>query len=81
MTVKAFPKTTPVLTKHISPMVMFLSHESCDRTGKIYELGGGWISQSRMQQSGGLIFEHDYTMQDIAKNLDKIEDFTKYKHS
>ena len=44
MTKKSFPKSMRCSVKQISPVVLFLAHESCKRTGKIFELGGGWIS-------------------------------------
>jgi len=33
--------------KDITPVVQFLAHEKCTRTGKIYECGGGWVSETK----------------------------------
>ena len=29
----------------VSPLVLWLCHEDCEETGKIYECGAGWLSQ------------------------------------
>ena len=33
--------------EYISPLVTFLVHESCTESGKLFEVGGGWIAQVR----------------------------------
>jgi 3-hydroxyacyl-CoA dehydrogenase/3a,7a,12a-trihydroxy-5b-cholest-24-enoyl-CoA hydratase len=39
---------------HITPIVTYLAHESCTATGGVFEVGGGWYSQVRLQRSGGV---------------------------
>ena len=38
-----------VNVKQITPVVLYLAHEDCKQNGKIFECGGGWVSQTRMQ--------------------------------
>jgi len=32
--------------EYISPLVLYLTHESCEETGGLFELAAGWISKS-----------------------------------
>ena len=49
MTDGLFPQelVSKVTVKEVSPIVMLMCHNSFDKTGKIYECGGGWFSESR----------------------------------
>ena len=69
-----------VKPKQITPMVLYLCHDSCKRTGKLYELGGGWCVENRIQQAKGHIFDCDFSVDDVAHNIDKIEDWSSYIH-
>lgn len=52
----------------------YLCHESCDRTGNVYEVGGGWVAQARWQRSRGVVFPKDkLTIENIAAQIDEIE--------
>ena len=33
-----------VTVKEITPVLVYLAHESCSSNGNIYECGGGWVS-------------------------------------
>lgn len=33
--------------EYVAPLVVYLGHESCQETGKIYEAGAGWYGQSK----------------------------------
>lgn len=43
--------------EYVSPLVLRLSHESHGETGGIFEVGGGWISAVRLEQSVGVGFD------------------------
>jgi 3-hydroxyacyl-CoA dehydrogenase/3a,7a,12a-trihydroxy-5b-cholest-24-enoyl-CoA hydratase len=62
-------------------MVMYLSHDSCKRSGKIYTLGGGWCTENRVQQAKGHVFDCAFNVDDVARNMDKIENWSSYVHS
>lgn len=62
----------------ISPLVAFLCSEQCQASGKLFELGGGWVSQLRWQRSQGSHFkpEDPLVPEDIQAGWDTITDFT-----
>ncbi|KAG7385773.1 hypothetical protein PHYPSEUDO_001126 [Phytophthora pseudosyringae] len=66
-------KLTP---ESVAAFVAYLCHESCDRTGNVYEVGGGWVSQARWQRSRGVVFpKEELTLANIAAQIDNIENF------
>jgi len=36
-----------IKAEHIVPMVLWLVHDTCESTGKLFEVGGGWMAQLR----------------------------------
>lgn len=77
MTEKLLPPAilTSLKPEAVSPVVMYLCHESSKNTGKIYEVGAGWVSQVRFQRSAGTVLK-DLTPEAMADSLSKIEDFS-----
>lgn len=61
--------------EHIVPMVAYLCHESCTKSGALYELGGGWVSELRWQRTPGVNFDLPHTPEDIAAKFEQIGDF------
>lgn len=52
----------------------YLCHESCDRTGNVYEVGGGWVAQARWQRSRGVVFDREsMSIESVASQIDEIE--------
>ena len=54
----------------------YLCHESCEKSGGVFESGGGWSAQLRHQRTLGYA-NGDLTLEDIANNWDVITDFSK----
>jgi 3-hydroxyacyl-CoA dehydrogenase/3a,7a,12a-trihydroxy-5b-cholest-24-enoyl-CoA hydratase len=44
---------------YVTPLVLLLAHETHGETGGIFEVGGGWISAVRWEQSEGATFDLD----------------------
>ncbi|KAF4316086.1 hypothetical protein BBO99_00008893 [Phytophthora kernoviae] len=66
-------KLTP---ESVAAFVAYLCHESCERSGNVYEVGGGWIAQARWQRSRGIVLPRDeLTLENIASQIDEIENF------
>lgn len=80
MTKTVLPENIVELWKpeFVSPMVAYLSHESCPATGSIFEAGGGFFAQVKWMRAPGLFLPikgKEMTMADIAAGFDKITDF------
>jgi len=72
---EVFDKLKP---EAISSMVTYLCHESCEETGGLFELGGGWFSALRWQRTQGVFLGMDKasTPEAVRDNWSKINDFT-----
>ena len=63
---------------YVAPVVAALTHESCKDTGKLFEVGGGWVAQVRWQRSKGHVFpltQSAQTPEAIAAKWATIGDF------
>lgn len=63
--------------EHIVPLVAYLCHESSEKSGGLFELGGGWISELRWQRSQGVSFNLPFTPEQVASKFEQIGDFEK----
>jgi len=63
--------------KYVSALVSYLSHEQCQDTGEVFEVGGGHISKLRLQRSKGLNFKNldDVSPENISKQWDQVGEF------
>ena len=42
--------------EYVSPLVAYLCHESCDETGGLFEVGGGFVAKLRWERAKGTTF-------------------------
>jgi len=42
--------------EYVAPLVLYLCHESSDKTGGLFEVGGGWAAELRRERAIGGIF-------------------------
>ncbi|KIK63149.1 hypothetical protein GYMLUDRAFT_41469 [Collybiopsis luxurians FD-317 M1] len=64
--------------EHIAPLVGYLTSQDNDEvTGKLFELSGGWVAQTRWQRSGGYGFptQKPYTPEDVVAKWKQITVF------
>lgn len=63
---------------YVVPLVAYLTHESSQETGGIYELAAGFYSKVRWERSSGHVFKTDssFTPSAILNAWDKINDFS-----
>ena len=43
--------------EYVSPLVAWLCHESCEETGGLFEVGGGFFAKLRWERTEGKIFK------------------------
>ena len=66
----------------VTPLVVRLCAETSDETGSLFEVGGGWISKLRWEQSQGLKFNPSESLsaEQIDAQWNKLCDFTGATH-
>lgn len=67
--------------EYVAPLVVALGHKSCNVTGKVYEVGSGWIAAVRWQRSDGVAFESSVvpSVDQIASRWTEVIDFNTRK--
>ena len=61
--------------EYVTPAVVLLAHDTCDVTGKLFEVGGGWVSQTRWEQTQGYYFPDSFSAEDLQNNWAKVTSF------
>ena len=64
----------------ITPLVVKLCHDSSDVTARLFELGGGWIYETRWEQAQGVFFTEDFTAEEVDRRWGEITSFTSARH-
>jgi len=67
--------------EYVTPAVVLLAHETCPTTGKLFEVGGGWVSQTRWEQTQGVFFRDDYTAEDLQAKWGEATSFENSRHA
>lgn len=62
---------------YVAPLVVALSHKSCNVTGQVYEVGSGWMAAVRWQRSDGTLLNHSTipSIDDVASHWNEAIDF------
>jgi 3-hydroxyacyl-CoA dehydrogenase/3a,7a,12a-trihydroxy-5b-cholest-24-enoyl-CoA hydratase len=75
------PEVTDALKpEYVTPLVVLLTAESCASSGKIFEVGGGWVSQTRWEQTQGVFFKDQFSPEDLAERWDEATSFENSRH-
>jgi len=67
--------------EYVTPAVVLLSHESCPVSGKLFEVGGGWVSQTRWEQTQGVFFRDDFSAEDLRAKWAEATSFENARHA
>lgn len=83
LTAGVLPKevTDALKPEYVTPAVILLTHEDSTVTGKLFEVGGGWVSQTRWEQTQGVFFENDFTADDLLAKWDEATSFENSRHA
>jgi NAD(P)-dependent dehydrogenase (short-subunit alcohol dehydrogenase family) len=63
--------------EQVTPVVVFLGHEQCERTAHIYRVGGAHVSRVFLAETAG-IDEPGLTAESMAANIERIDDPTQF---
>jgi 3-hydroxyacyl-CoA dehydrogenase/3a,7a,12a-trihydroxy-5b-cholest-24-enoyl-CoA hydratase len=63
----------------VSPLVAWLCHESCEETGSLFEVGGGYVGKLRWERAQGALFRlsRALTPEAVRSKWSEIVDFGK----
>lgn len=67
--------------EYVTPAVVLLGHESCPVSGKLFEVGGGWVSQTRWEQTQGVFFRDDFSAEDLRAKWAEATSFENARHA
>lgn len=67
--------------EYVTPTVVLLGHETCPVSGELFEVGGGWVSQTRWEQTQGVFFRDDFTAEDLQAKWDQATSFENARHA
>lgn len=67
--------------EYVTPTVVLLGHDSCPANGKLFEVGGGWVAQTRWEQTQGVFFKDDFEAEDLQAKWAEVTDFTNARHA
>ena len=83
LTATALPQDVVDVLKpeYVTPTVVLLCHESSTVTGRLFEVGGGWVCETRWEQTEGIFFQNDFTADELAENWEQATSFAKSRHA
>ncbi|MBZ0120219.1 MAG: SDR family NAD(P)-dependent oxidoreductase [Sandaracinaceae bacterium] len=84
LTETVLPKeiTDALRPEYVSPLVLWLCHESCEETGGLFEVGGGYFGKLRWERALGKMYRTGRTIspEDVRDAFKTIGDFGKSEH-
>lgn len=65
--------------EYVTPLAIYLAHESCKESGKVFEAGAGWYGTVQQWRSKGKTIP-SATAEQVAENWDQITDMKNAKY-
>jgi 3-hydroxyacyl-CoA dehydrogenase/3a,7a,12a-trihydroxy-5b-cholest-24-enoyl-CoA hydratase len=83
LTETVLPKavTAALKPEYVTPAVILLTHESSTVTGRLFEVGGGWVSETRWEQTEGVFFRDDFSAEQLLSRWDAATSFDNSRHA
>ena len=83
LTATAMPQEVVDILKpeYVTPAVVLLCHEDSTVTGRLFEVGGGWVCETRWEQTEGKFFRDDFSVEDLASHWDEATSFESSRHA
>jgi 3-hydroxyacyl-CoA dehydrogenase/3a,7a,12a-trihydroxy-5b-cholest-24-enoyl-CoA hydratase len=66
--------------QYVTPLVILLAHESGTETGHLFEVGGGWVSQTRWEQTQGVFFQNPFSTEELSEKWPEATSFVDARH-
>jgi NAD(P)-dependent dehydrogenase (short-subunit alcohol dehydrogenase family) len=63
--------------EYVAPLVVYLCHPDSGVNGQIFEVGGGWIAQARVQRTAGALFplNRPFTPETVGNRWSEVTTF------
>jgi 3-hydroxyacyl-CoA dehydrogenase/3a,7a,12a-trihydroxy-5b-cholest-24-enoyl-CoA hydratase len=83
LTATALPQEVIDVLKpeYVTPTVVYLAHEESQVNGRLFEIGGGWVCETRWEQTEGVFFEQDFSAEDVSARWDEATSFQNARHA
>ncbi|KAK3765706.1 hypothetical protein RRG08_026181 [Elysia crispata] len=69
--------------EYVTPLVVYLSHDTCKETGGLFQVGAGYFGKLRWQRSEGVVLREKNKMlkaETVRDNWHRITDFSKFTY-
>ena len=68
--------------EYVTPLVLWLCHESCEETGGLFEVGGGFMGKLRWERAAGKSWRlgREITPEDVKTQWKAVAGFDKTTH-
>jgi len=67
--------------EYVTPVVVLLTHENSTTNGQLFEVAGGWVSQTRWEQSQGVFFRDQFSPEELQERWKDVTSFETSRHS
>jgi (3R)-3-hydroxyacyl-CoA dehydrogenase / 3a,7a,12a-trihydroxy-5b-cholest-24-enoyl-CoA hydratase / enoyl-CoA hydratase 2 len=83
LTATVLPKevTEALKPEYVTPAVILLTHENSKANGRLFEVGGGWVSETRWEQTEGVFFQDEFSAEQLEARWSEATSFENARHA